>query len=134
MIAINYGYDCNKLFVYGNLAAQTTGNCCARWVYHVAPYIRYTKSNGQVVSAVIDPGLFSTVVDATQWMNACKKTTCLSNANYTSYQITEGDVYYLNSNGSVTLYDPAYTKTDCVWQAYAGLSGCTTTPPSTSCN
>ena len=126
-----YGYDCNKLFVYGNLGARSLTGCCASWVYHVAPFIRYRNSSGQVISVVIDPSLFVSVVSANQWINACKNSSCKSGANYSNYQVTDGAVYYASPSGNY-LYDPFYTNTDCVWQAYSGMYGCTATPPSTA--
>lgn len=131
-IIVQNGYDCNKLFVYGNLAASN-GSCCVQWGYHVAPYLRYRNSNNEIVSVVIDPSLYTNyqLVDAKVWMNKCADKSCYSGAQYNNFKITNGDVY-VDANG-IVLYDNNYVKTNCIHSSYAGLSGCVTRPPSNNC-
>lgn len=124
---LNAGYDADKLFVYGNLAAST-GTCCVGWVYHVAPLVNVKVANGTVQQRILDPSLFTTPVAVATWLNACRNTSCSSSANYTSTRQMPGAVYYISATGTVPLYDNAYANTNCVIAAYSGLVGCGPAP------
>lgn len=119
-----YGYECKKFFMYGTLAASN-GSCCAHWVYHVAPYVSYRRSNGGTNPVIIDPSLFPDNPISTEntWLAACRNTTCSKNVVTTLVQVTPGEVYYASPDGSYQ-YDPDYIKTDATWAMYAGRSGC----------
>lgn len=122
------GYDCQKQFVYGSLAA-TTGSCCVLWSYHVAILIKVKNLSGVIEERIIDPSLFpSGPVLPLTWRNACKKTTCLSSASITSFANTASNVYYRNPTSGALIYDNNYVNTNCVLTKFKNLSGCNPTP------
>lgn len=133
----NNGYDCVKLFAYGDLWASN-GSCCVEWGYHVAPLVRFRNSNGTIEERVIDPSLFPNgPVTRTAWLNACQNKSCSSYASVLSTKITDGAVYYApGPNGLMReagyVYDNNYVNTNCVIAAFTGLSGCYTPRPSTN--
>lgn len=121
------GYDADKLFVYGNLAAGTS-TCCVRWTYHVAPLVNVKVASGATEQRILDPSLFSTPVTVSTWLNACRNTNCYFAASYSSTRQMAGSVYYIAATGSNAVYDNNYVSTNCVIQAYSGLSGCGPAP------
>ncbi|ASZ12630.1 hypothetical protein KTO58_11340 [Chitinophaga pendula] len=125
------GYDADKLFVYGNLAAST-GTCCVSWSYHVAPLVNVKTANGTVQQRILDPSLFTAPVAVSTWLNACRNTGCVSTANYTTTRQMPGAVYFIASTGNSPLYDNSYAHTNCVIAGYTGLVGCGI-PPTLNC-
>ncbi|NSL85925.1 hypothetical protein ECE50_003720 [Chitinophaga sp. Mgbs1] len=126
-IILNAGYDCNKYFAYGYLAAST-GSCCVLWSYHVAPLVRFKTTSGAIEYRILDPSLFSGPVTQTQWLNACKNTGCSSSAYVSSTRTMPGNVYYVSATSNTPLYDNNYASTNCVIATYSGYSGCGPAP------
>ena len=118
-----------KQFVYGNLAA-TTGTCCVRWGYHVAPLV-YVYVNGFIQERIIDPSLFPNgPVTPIVWRNACKITSCNASANTTSFINLHGSYYYYNPSTNSGIVDNNYINTNCVLGRFKNYYGCAFQPPS----
>ncbi|WP_212005254.1 protein-glutamine glutaminase [Chitinophaga sp. HK235] len=130
-ILIAQGYDCDKLFVYGNLAANT-GSCCVYWGYHVAPLVRFRDAAGVVQLRILDPSLFTGPVDQNTWLNKCRDTYCDAGAIISGTSQQPGNVYVRVSNGTL-IYDDNYAKTNCTISAYTGLYGCSPTGNNSAC-
>lgn len=126
-IITSKGYECYKIFVYGDLAA-TNGECCVGWSYHVAPILRHRSANGGIEIKVLDPSLFKKPVSKQEWLNACKNRSCYYRTSISSVKITHGYVYVRSENGRVVT-DDDYSKTECIISAYTGHSGCSTSAP-----
>lgn len=126
-IITSKGYECYKIFVYGDLAA-TNGECCVGWSYHVAPILRHRNANGETEIKVLDPSLFKKPVSKQEWLNACKNRSCYYRTSISSVKITHGYVYVRSENGRVVT-DDDYNKTECIISAYTGYSGCSTSAP-----
>lgn len=120
-ILLNNGYDCQKIFLYGNLAAKN--GCCVTWGYHVAPLVDVSTSSG-TVTRVLDPSLFSSPVSIDVWVNGCLNASCWSIVRETSRQVTDGKYLFCSADGSVAMTDDHYSVTDCVCSTLSGLSGC----------
>lgn len=120
-ILLDNGYDCQKIFLYGNLAAKK--DCCVTWGYHVAPLIYVNTSSG-TVTKVLDPSLFDSPVSVDTWVNGCLNSSCWSIVQETSRKITDGKYIFCSEDGSVAMADDSYSITDCVCCTLSGLSGC----------
>jgi Glutaminase len=127
MIIKKYGYCCEKVFSYGNLnvKANMWGGCCVSWWYHVVPLLRMNvnfKGITYQVCYVLDPGMFTTPVTLSTWLNAQKNTTCNAGASVTSYSIQPGTAYWPSAGGYGT--DPNYTYTEQTLISYKNLNTC----------
>lgn len=120
-ILLANGYDCQKIFLYGNLAAKK--GCCVTWGYHVAPLVYVSTSSG-TVTKVLDPSLFNSPVSIETWVSGCLNSSCWSAVRETSRQITDGKYIFCSEDGSVAMTDNSYSITDCVCSTLSGLSGC----------
>ncbi len=98
-----FGFDCQKIFSYGNLSAMTQIGCRQTWGWHVAPLVRIQTSSGPK-DYVIDPGLFTGPVTTTTWLNKQK-------GSVSFYETKPGYTYRINGFRSYT-YDPYYIDTD----------------------
>jgi Glutaminase len=124
-ILLNNGYACQKQFVYGNLAA-TTGTCCVRWGYHVAPLVKFKNASGVVEERIIDPSLFPNgPVTAAAWRNACVVKSCNSAASVSSFITVSSDVYFRDGSNGNLFYDRNNANANCILGKYKFFSGCT---------
>jgi hypothetical protein len=137
MISKKYGYCVEKVFSFAYpppnklaVKANMWGGCCIEWWYHVVPLLRLnvTSKNGVVyqVCYVIDPGMFTTPVTLSTWLQAQKNTGCNPNANVTSYSIQPGSAYWPSFYGSTNSFgtDPNYTLTEQTLINYKNLVTC----------
>jgi hypothetical protein len=119
-----YGYDCSKIFSFGNLKATSLATgCCAEWGYHVAVLV--SVDNGvSCVDRVFDPSLFNQAVTITEWLN--KQKGCTPNTGSVSnYQIQPSYYYGYNLvNNSYTPFDNDYSQTIAFLNFYSNSSGC----------
>jgi len=79
ILADKFGYDCQKIFLEGNLTALNEGGCkgaCVKWDWHVAIYVNSSNSNGKKTGFVIDPSLFNRPCSIIEWVEAQEKTCC----------------------------------------------------------
>ena len=77
LLAEQYGYDCQKIFVEGSLVVTNDGTCypgCVNWGWHVAIYVLATGADGKQVGWVIDPSLFKAPCTMTDWASAQAQT------------------------------------------------------------
>jgi Glutaminase len=122
------GYDCQKQFVYGNLYAST-GTCCVRWGYHVAPLVKVINSSGVTVEYIIDPSIFPNgPVTPLTWRNATANRTCNSGAVWNSFITLSSWVYYYDPVTKQSLRDDLYSNTNCTLLSYKFYSGCSAAP------
>jgi hypothetical protein len=137
MISKKYGYCVEKVFSFAYplpnklaVKANMWGGCCIEWWYHVVPLLRLNvKSKVGVVYQVcyvIDPGMFTTPVTLSTWLQAQKNTSCNQNANVTSYSIQPGSAYWPSFYGSTNSFgtDPNYTLTEQTLINYKNLITC----------
>jgi Glutaminase len=132
MITSKFGYCCEKVFSYAQpypkvlaVKANMWGGCCVEWWYHVVPLLRLNVKFGKQtiqVCYVIDPGMFTTPVTLSTWLNAQKNTTCNANATVTSYSIQPGTAYAPAGGGYST--DPNLTATEQTLINYKNLVTC----------
>lgn len=120
-ILLENGYDCQKIFLYGNLAANN--GCCVTWRYHVAPLV-YVKTSSGTVSRVLDPSLLKAPATIDSWVNVCLNTSCGVSVYETKRQITDGKYMYVSEDASSGFLDDNYSITDCICSTLSGLSGC----------
>lgn len=125
MITKKYGYCVEKVFSFAvgapnklAVKANMWGGCCVEWWYHVVPLLRLQVKpkfgRPYVACYVIDPGMFTTPVKLSTWLQAQKNTTCNPNATVTSYSIQAGSVYSPAFYGSTDTFvsDPNYIDTE----------------------
>lgn len=123
MINKKYGYCVEKVFSFAEgypnklaVKANMWGGCCVEWWYHVVPLLRLNVKNklGATVQVcyVIDPGMFTTPVTLSTWLQAQKNITCNPNANVTSYSIQPGSTYWPMGSSASFGTDPNYVKTE----------------------
>ncbi len=134
MIMKKYGYCVEKVFSFAEGApnrlavrANMWGGCCVEWWYHVVPLLRLNvkfKNISFQVCYVIDPGMFTTPVTLSTWLQAQKNTSCNANANVTSYSIQPGTAYWPMGNSSTFGTDPNYTQTEQTLINYKNLVTC----------
>jgi Glutaminase len=137
MISKKYGYCVEKVFSFAYpppnklaVKANMWGGCCVEWWYHVVPLLRLNvKSKFGVayqLCYVIDPGMFTTPVTLSTWLQAQKNTGCNPNANVTSYSIQPGSAYWPSFYGSTNSFstDPNYTYTEQTLIDYKNLHTC----------
>lgn len=122
------GYECHKLFVYGEKDAQgnsklRAGSDCTSWIFHVAIKLKVKRGEkGNIEEVIIDPSLFPhKPVTESEWLYACRNINCYkSEYDYTTAidHTTEtfGDVFSLTSPNEKTIRDPNYEITDYVCQ------------------
>jgi Glutaminase len=132
MMITKYGYCCEKVFSYAQpypktlaVKANMWGGCCVQWWYHVVPLLRLNVKIGTKtvqVCYVIDPGMFTTPVTLSTWLNAQKNTTCNANATVTSYSIQPGTAYAPAGGGYST--DPNLVATEQTLINYKNLVTC----------
>jgi hypothetical protein len=122
-LADNYGYNCWKIFVVGDLEANTQppSSCCQHWEWHVAPVVRVGTSTSYT-EYVLDPGLFSSPVSISTWLNKLTGSNCAS-GYIDDYVVVSGENYGINYLGNLTT-DTNYTNTYATMNDYANLSGC----------
>ncbi|MCC8186115.1 MAG: hypothetical protein LIP08_01020 [Bacteroides sp.] len=125
------GYECEKQFIFGDLAAYT-GTCCVEWGnFHVAPLVSYRNSAGEVEKVIVDPSLFPDgPVSVEAWHASCLNADCLESPSISRIVNTTGSVFLYVQTGGIPVYDTHYRKTDCVIATYKDLSGCTEPHPS----
>jgi hypothetical protein len=137
MISKKYGYCVEKVFSFAYpppnklaVKANMWGGCCVEWWYHVVPLLRLNVKSkfGKVYQLcyVIDPGMFTTPVTLSTWLQAQKNTGCNPNANVTSYSIQPGSAYWPSFYGSTNSFgtDPNYTLTEQTLIDYKNLHTC----------
>ncbi len=134
MIMKKYGYCVEKVFSFAEgypnklaVKANMWGGCCVQWWYHVVPLLRLNvkfKNITLQICYVIDPGMFTTPVTLSTWLQAQKNTTCNANANVTSYSIQPGSAYWPMGNSSTFGTDPNYTQTEQTLINYKNLITC----------
>jgi len=123
MISKKYGYCVEKVFSFAEgypnklaVKANMWGGCCVEWWYHVVPLLRlnvkYKSGITYQVCYVIDPGMFTTPVTLSTWLQAQKNTTCNPNANVTSYSIQPGSAYWPMGSSASFGTDPNYVNTE----------------------
>jgi hypothetical protein len=137
IITTRFRYCCEKVFSFATegddrlaVRADKWGGCCVDWWYHVAPLIRVRlKIKGLpkrikiVLAMVIDPSMFDKPVLLSTWLAAQENTTCLPNAQVTSYSIQPGSAYTPSFNNGFTT-DPNYVLTEQTLINYSGLTTC----------
>lgn len=123
MIIKKFGYCVEKVFSFAEgypkklaVKANMWGGCCVEWWYHVVPLLRLKLKTraGKIyqVCYVIDPGMFTTPVTLSTWLQAQKNTTCNPNATVTSYSIQPGTAYQPAGSSASFNTDPNYTDTE----------------------
>jgi hypothetical protein len=122
MISKKYGYCVEKVFSFAEgypnklaVKANMWGGCCVEWWYHVVPLLRLNVNFGKrkiQVCYVIDPGMFTTPVTLSTWLQAQKNTTCNANATVTSYSIQPGSAYWPLGSSASFGTDPNYVQTE----------------------
>jgi hypothetical protein len=135
LIESYYGYTSYKVFNYacdysGTLSVKATlwgNNCCVKWWYHVASYVRVQVGASQY-NYVIDPSMFSGPVTISTWVAAQKNVSC----GYAG--AAQGQVYYTSNayaptviNAPCTLVpyaDNTYTAANATCTAYCSKQGC----------
>lgn len=134
MISQKFGYCVEKVFSFAEgypnrLAVKATmwGGCCVEWWYHVVPLLRLNVTRGAKtfqICYVIDPGMFTTPVTLSTWLQAQKNTTCNPNATVTSYSIQPGSAYWPMGSSASFGTDPNYINTEATLIAYKNLVTC----------
>lgn len=122
MISEKYGFCVEKAFSFAEgypnklaVKANMWGGCCVEWWYHVVPLLRLNIKIGQrtyQICYVIDPGMFTTPVTLSTWLQAQKNTSCNPNANVTSYSIQPGSAYWPMGSSASFGTDPNYVHTE----------------------
>lgn len=122
MISKKYGYCVEKVFSFAEgspnklaVKANMWGGCCVEWWYHVVPLLRLHVKRGSFtyqICYVIDPGMFTTPVKLSTWLQAQKNTSCNPNANVTSYSIQSGSAYWPMGSSASFGTDPNYVNTE----------------------
>jgi Glutaminase len=122
MIMKKYGYCVEKVFSFAEgypkklaVKANMWGGCCVEWWYHVVPLLRLNVKFGKrtyQICYVIDPGMFTTPVTLSTWLQAQKNTTCNPNATVTSYSIQPGSAYWPLGSSASFGTDPNYVQTE----------------------
>lgn len=122
MISKKYGYCVEKVFSFAEgypnklaVKANMWGGCCVEWWYHVVPLLRLNVNFGKrtyQICYVIDPGMFTTPVTLSTWLQAQKNTTCNANATVTSYSIQPGSAYWPLGSSASFGTDPNYVQTE----------------------
>ncbi len=107
-----FGFDCNKVFTYGDLRAETQAGCTQRWRYHVAPLVDVGNT-----SYVIDPGLFTKPVRLGTWLDKQRGT-------IKKVDIRKGYAYMPDFENGEYYTDNNYRHTIKMNEEYAFLSGC----------
>lgn len=134
MISKKFGYCVEKVFSFAEgypkklaVKANMWGGCCVEWWYHVVPLLRLNVKRGAYtfqVCYVIDPGMFTTPVTLSTWLQAQKNTTCNPNATVTSYSIQPGSAYWPLGSSTSFGTDPDYVNTEATLIAYKNLVTC----------
>lgn len=122
MISQKFGYCVEKVFSFAEgypkklaVKANMWGGCCVEWWYHVVPLLRLNVKAGTrtfQICYVIDPGMFTTPVTLSTWLQAQKNTTCNPNATVTSYSIQPGSAYWPMGSSASFGTDPNYVNTE----------------------
>jgi len=122
MISKKFGYCVEKVFSFAEgypnklaVKANMWGGCCVEWWYHVVPLLRLNvkvRGINLQICYVIDPGMFTTPVTLSTWLQAQKNTTCNPNANVTSYSIQPGSAYWPLGSSASFGTDPNYVNTE----------------------
>ncbi len=130
-----YGYTSYKVFNYAcdhtnTLSVSATlwgNNCCVKWWYHVASYVR-VQVGFSIVNYVIDPSMFTGPVTVATWVAAQKNTSC----GYSG--AAQGQVYYTSNAYApdaltspcdlVSYADNSYTSANATCTAYCPKRGC----------
>jgi Glutaminase len=122
IIMKKYGYCVEKVFSFAEgypkklaVKANMWGGCCVEWWYHVVPLLRLNVNFGKrtfQICYVIDPGMFTTPVTLSTWLQAQKNTTCNPNATVTSYSIQPGSAYWPLGSSASFGTDPNYVQTE----------------------
>lgn len=129
---VNYGYDCQKCFIYGDLAAMSPLGCAVQWVYHVVPLVTVNDASG-TRDFILDPSLFQHPTSYAEWAAACTDKTVLPSAAIQFHVGQPGEIFTYNPQAGVGTTDNTYTVTDCVLNAFSGLSGCGVAPSVAAC-
>jgi len=134
MISKKYGYCVEKVFSFAEgypnklaVKANMWGGCCVEWWYHVVPLLRLNMKFGSrtyQICYVIDPGMFTTPVTLSTWLQAQKNTTCNPNANVTSYSIQPGSAYWPMGSSASFGTDPNYVNTEATLINYKNWITC----------
>jgi hypothetical protein len=134
MISQKYGYCVEKVFSFAEgypnklaVKANMWGGCCVEWWYHVVPLLRLNVKFGKrtvQICYVIDPGMFTTPVTLSTWLQAQKNTTCNANATVTSYSIQPGSAYWPLGSSASFGTDPNYVQTEQTLINYKNLITC----------
>jgi hypothetical protein len=135
MISKKFGYCVEKVFSFAEgvpnklaVKANMWGGCCVEWWYHVVPLLRLNVKNKLGVTVqvcyVIDPGMFTTPVTLSTWLQAQKNTSCNPNANVTSYSIQPGSAYWPLGSSASFGTDPNYVQTEQTLIWYKTLTTC----------
>lgn len=134
MISKKYGYCVEKVFSFAEgypnklaVKANMWGGCCVEWWYHVVPLLRLNVKFGSrnfQICYVIDPGMFTTPVTLSTWLQAQKNTICNPNANVTSYSIQPGSAYWPMGSSASFGTDPNYVNTEATLINYKNWITC----------
>jgi hypothetical protein len=134
MISQKFGYCVEKVFSFAEgypkklaVKANMWGGCCVEWWYHVVPLLRMNVKAGNYsfqICYVIDPGMFTTPVTLSTWLQAQKNTTCNPNATVTSYSIQPGTAYWPMGSSASFGTDPNYVDTEATLIAYKNRVTC----------
>lgn len=130
------GYDCQKIFIYGDLNARyeaTTsekGGCCVSWSYHTSVLVKFYDENKQVSQRIIDLSFSKEAISVETWKGLSLNDSC-GKSSLSDTQIVDGNVYYRSPKGTL-FYDDNYHHTNCVLEIFSKVSGCYTPAPSTA--
>lgn len=130
------GYDCQKIFIYGDLNARydaitpERGGCCVAWSYHTSVLVKFKDDNQQVTQRIIDLSFSEKALLVETWKGLSLNDSC-GKSSLNDTQIVDGNVYYRSPKGTL-FYDDTYQHTDCVLQIFSQVSGCYLPAPSTA--
>lgn len=120
------GYDCYKIFIFGNLSARNCNvGCCAKWNWHVAAIVKYYTKDSLINIRVLDFSASKTPMKINDWVEACTNKDCSVYAKLDlPWQILDGEVYKYNPYKGEIMLDPNFEHADCILDVYDFVDGC----------
>ena len=118
ILAEKYKFDCQKIFIEGNLRVINSGSCgrrCVKWAWHVALYVQTNDAAGHKIGLVIDPSLFDRACSIKEWSTVQGISCC------TSCQPGAPGIPYLKPS---FVYTPKDTTDDDYLGTYQTLYDC----------
>ncbi|MDR2415543.1 MAG: hypothetical protein LBD75_02815 [Candidatus Peribacteria bacterium] len=123
-ILSDYGYNCWKIFSFGDLQATSLATgCCAEWDWHVAVIVN-VDTGVSTAQYVFDPSLFSQPISVSTWLNKQKGCGSSNSGSVDSYSIVSSENYAYNWSPGSYSTDNDYTSTLAFLNSYANASGC----------